>query len=336
MRIWILFIGLFSLSISAQIGGEEVYTFLNMPTSARQAALGGSTLTLLDEVNQPQWNPAVITPEIDNKLALNYINYLGDINYFSGHYAHMFNRHFGSLYGNLTYLNYGKFIAADEEGVETGTFKAYDMALTIGYAYQVPRTDFYVGANAKVIHSVIEKYNSMGIAGDFGIMYHDVHSPYTFAVAVRNIGTQLVAYDNTLEKLPLRISAGWSYRLEHVPLKVYTTFDNLQQWKLAHSNPSDATTDLEGNVVENEPGFLNNAIRHVVIGAELFPESGFNLRLGYNFQRAQELKIQGVRTFAGLSAGFGLQVRKFKLNYAFNKYHPATDSHTFSLGIDLK
>ena len=56
------------MSINGQVGGENVYQFLNVSTSARQIALGGEILTLLDDVNQPTWNPSVISEEIDNKL----------------------------------------------------------------------------------------------------------------------------------------------------------------------------------------------------------------------------------------------------------------------------
>ena len=76
-------------------------------------------------------------------------------------------------------------------------------------------------------------------------------------------------------------------------------------------------------------------MRHFVLGAELFPESGFNLRLGYNFRRAKELQLDDIRTFAGFSAGFGLKMGRFKLNYAYTKYHPAENTSTFSLLINL-
>jgi hypothetical protein len=325
------------INIFSQVGGEEVYSFLNMPTSARQSALGGSVLTLTDDVNQPMWNPASISQEIDQMLSLNYVNFLADINYVSASYAYTFNEHFGTLHTNLTYLNYGKFIAADENGAETGTFKAFDMAFSVGYGYQIPRSDFYLGANVKVINSVIEEYNSFGIATDFGIMYYSLYRPYKFALVVRNAGIQLKSYNQVQEKLPLQIQAGMSYQLEHVPIRVYTTLDNLQKWKLAYPNPSDNIGDLgNGEIIESKPTFFDNTLRHFVFGAELFPDKGFTLRAGYNVQRAQELSINGVRTFGGLTFGFGLKVRKLKLNYAFSKYHPASDSHTFSLSLNLK
>lgn len=93
-----------------------------MPTSARQVALGGKVLTLTDDVNQPLWNPSVINNDLDNQLAINYLNFLTDINYTSVSYAYMFNRYLGTFHAGITYANYDEFIEVDENGVETGTF----------------------------------------------------------------------------------------------------------------------------------------------------------------------------------------------------------------------
>jgi len=330
-----LLIVLVSLNVSAQVGGEQVYTFLNFPTSARQTALGGSVLTLTDDVNQPLWNPAAINDELDSKMSVNYVNYLAEINFFSTSYAYNVDRHIGTFHTGLTYLNYGSFIAADESGNETGTFNAFDMALSVGYAYQIPRTNFHIGANAKIINSVIEKYSSLGLAADVAIMYYNSNKPYKFSAVIRNAGAQITNYTDVKEPIPLQILVGGSFQPEHVPVRIYGTLDNLQRWNLAQTNPSDSTSDFEGNVLENKPSFLNNLMRHVVIGAELFPDKGFSLRTGFNFQRAQELSLKNTRTFAGLNFGFGLKMKRFKLNYAFSKYHPVADTHSFSLEINL-
>jgi len=335
MKILFQFIFLVSFVSYSQVGGESVYNFLNVPTSARQAALGGKVITLLDDVNQPLWNPATINLNNDNQFAVNYLNFLTDISYTSISYAHMINRNFGLLHGGITYANYGKFIEADENGVETGTFNAYDMAFSLGYAYEVPFSNVSVGANAKVANSVIQNYSSFGVVADFGIMYENEHQPYVFTLAARNIGYQITTYDGTQEEVPIEILFGASYKVENVPVRWYLTVDNLQKWNVAEPNPSNSTTGIDGTVTQEKISFLDNTMRHMVIGAEFFPEGLFNIRLGYNFRRAKELKLDGIRTFAGFSAGFGMQMRRIKLNYAFSKYHPAENTSTFSLLIDL-
>ena len=319
----------------SQVGGERVFNFLNVTTSARQAALGGEALTLRNDVNQPLWNPSIITNDIDNQASVNYMDFLADVNYGSATFAHLFTRRVGTFHAGVTFVNYGEFIAADENGNETGNFKARDLAFQIGYAYDLPFDNFTFGANLKFISSTIENFRSSGIAADFAISYYNVFKPYMFTAVIRNVGHQITAFDQVKEKLPLEIAVGASYKLENIPLRWHFTLNNLQQWKVAVPNPSDSQTTIDGTANEEKITFLGNAIRHVAFGAEFFPDKGFNLRLGYNFRRGRELRLTERRTFAGFTAGFGLKMGRFKLNYAFSKFHPASNTNTFSLNVDL-
>lgn len=325
----------FLKNLTAQVGGEEVYQFLNVSTSARQVALGGEVLTLIDDVSQPIWNPAAITNEIDRELAVNYTSYLTGINIGSASFAYTPNLHFGTLHTSIKYLNYGSLIGADIQGNETGNFSASDIALSIGYSYNIPWSDFFIGTNIKFISSTIDTYSSNAIALDIGVLYYNPNRRYRFSVVARNIGAQISSFNGTRERLPFEVVAGGSYRLENVPLRWYLTLDNLQKWQVGVPNPSNSSTNLDGETTDEEVSFLDNTFRHLVVGAELFPESVINLRVGYNFRRGKELQLQNVRTFGGVSFGFGLKMNKFKLNYAYSKYHSASNVSTFSLQIDL-
>ena len=335
MKIVIRLIFLASLMGYSQVGGERIYSFLNIPTSAHQAALGGETLTMHDDVNQPLWNPSSISRFMDNQLALSYVNYLVGVNVGSISYAHLINRRIGTIHGGIQYINYGEFIGADETGQETGNFSARDLAVSVGYAYNIPWSDFYVGANIKVLSSKIENYTSQGAAMDFGILYFSDYKPFSFTGVIRNIGYQISPYDEIRENLPMEIAVGASYKLEDVPLKWHLTINNLQKWNISVPNPSEGQTDLDGNTTDENISIFSNAIRHFVIGAEFFPDKKFNIRLGYNFRRAAELKLTESRTFAGVTAGFGLQMGRFKLDYAYTQYHPADNTSTFTLHLDL-
>jgi len=326
---------LFSMSTFSQVGGERIFNFLNVTTSARQAALGGEALTLYDDVDQPLWNPSTINKEMDNQASLSYVDFLADISYGSLSFAHLINRRFGTLHAGITYVNYGKFIGADENGDETGTFKAKDLAFSVGYAYQISNSDFYVGTNLKLISSSIENFTSSGVAADFGLTYFNDLKPYVFSAVIRNVGYQIKAFDEERESLPLEIAIGASYKLDNVPLQWHITVDNLQQWNVSTENPSDSQTTIGGDTSNEKISFIGNAFRHIVVGAEFFPDKGFNLRLGYNFRRARELRLTESRTFAGFTAGFGLKMRRLKLNYAFTKFHPASNTNTFTLQINL-
>ena len=330
-----LVILLHSLATTAQVGGESVYQFLNISTSARQIALGGEVLTLENDINQPMWNPAVINNNLDTKLAVNYASYLAGINIGSISYAREISRRIGTVHGSVTYLDYGTLLGADTNGTETGNFNANDISIAIGYAYNLPNTNFYIGSNVKLISSNISSFSSTGIASDIGLLYQSPFKPYSFALVARNMGTQIKSFNGVYERIPFKLAFGGSYRLEHVPLKWYFTLDNLQQWEVAVANPSAQTSDLEGNITEEQIGFIGNALRHFIIGAELFPNRAINVRLGYNFRRSAELKLQNARTFSGISFGFGIKMNRFKFNYAHSKFHSASNTGTFSLEIDL-
>ncbi len=332
-----IFLLFFTTSVCAQIGGESTYQFLNLISSPRQAALGGKVITNYDyDVTGGLFNPASINPEMDNQLALNYSSYLGGISYGTGAYAYTWDRHVQTFHVGMTYINYGSFDGYDENGVSTGSFTGNEAALSMGYAYQIPFSDFYVGANLKLITSKLEQYNSLGGAIDVGVMYINKKLDFNAALVVRNFGTQFTTYAGTNEKLPFEVSLGLSQTLENVPIRWHLTFENLQKWPIGASNPARATTDLDGNQTQEKVGFLNETLRHTIIGAELFPDRGFNIRVGYNFRRAEELRIVDQRNFSGLSFGVGIKLNTLRFSYTHARYTSASNTSFFGLQIDLR
>lgn len=325
-----------SLTVLGQVGGRSVYQFLNLVTSPRQAALGGKTITIYDnDVNQAHFNPATINAEMDNKLSLNYGSYYGDVTYGTAAYAYTYDRHLQTFHAGVNYVNYGKFDGYDENGQPTASFTGSDISLSFGYAYNIPFTSFYVGANAKLISSTLESYNSFGAAVDIGGLFIDERNDVNWALVIRNIGTQITPYYETREKLPLEVLVGVSQLMENVPIRWHLTLENMQQWNVAFSNPNRAEGSLDGGSSDEKISFFNNALRHIVVGAELFPDKGFNLRVGYNFRRAEELRILEQRNFSGISVGIGLKIRKLKFNYSYSRYTLAANTSLFGLTIDF-
>lgn len=320
----------------AQVGGKSVYQFLDLVTSPRQAALGGKLITIYDEdVNQALFNPATINERMDNHLSLNYGSLFGEVTYGTASYAFTYDRHVQTFHAGVNYVNYGTFEGYDENGLETTSFTGSEIALSFGYAYNIPYTDVYVGANAKLISSTLENYNSFGGAIDLGALYVDEYNEINIALAVRNVGMQFTTYAGANEKLPFEIIAGISQKLEHVPLRWHLTLENLQQWDVSFSNPARAEGNIDGGSTPEEVGFFNNALRHLIVGAELFPEKAFNLRMGYNFRRGEELSIVEQRNFSGFSLGFGLRFNKIKFDYSYSRYTLAANTSLFGLTINF-
>jgi hypothetical protein len=326
-----------SVYVCAQLGGQSTYQFLNLVSSPRQAALGGKVLTNVDyDVSQGLYNPATINVAMDNQLAVNYSSYLGGISYGTAAYAYTWDRRVQTFHAGITYINYGTFEGYDEFGEKTQDFSGGEAALSFGYAFQIGYSDFYFGANAKLINSKLEQYSSFGVATDLGLLYLDEDIEFQATLVVRNLGTQITTYAGTYDSLPLEIDIGLSQTLENIPLRWHLTFENLQQWPIATANPARATTDLEGNQTQDEVGFLANVARHTILGAELFPDKGFNIRLGYNFRRAEELRILEQRSFSGLSVGFSVKLNRFRFSYTHARYTNASNPNFFGLQIDLQ
>lgn len=319
-----------------QIGGQSVYQFLNLVTSARQAALGGKVLTLYDEdVNQAHFNPAAINAEMDNKLSLNYGNYYGEVAYGTAAYAYTIDRHLQTFFAGVNYINYGNFEGRDETGALTSDFSGSEAALSFGYAINIPNSDFHVGGSLKAISSVLESYQSWGIAFDLGGVYVNDDNGLNLALTIRNAGTQLSTYAGNREPLPFEILAGISQELENVPIRWHLTLENLQQWNVAFSNPARAVGTIDGGQEEENVSVFNNALRHVIFGLEFFPRKSFNIRLGYNFRRAEELRLLEQRNFSGISAGIGIKMGKLKFNYSYSRYTLAANTSLFGLTINF-
>ncbi len=321
----------------AQVGGETTYRFLNLIASPRQAALGGKVLTSVDyDVTQAIFNPATINLEMDNQFALNYSSYLGGISYGNAAYAYTVDRRAQTFHAGITYVNYGEFDGYDEVGNSTGSFSGSETALSLGYATQLGYSKFYFGTNFKLITSQLEQYNSLGVAVDLGLIYINKDLDFNATLVVRNLGAQITTYADLNERIPFEVAFGMSQTLENVPIRWHVTLENLQQWPIAQPNPARTTSDLSGNQTSEEIGFIGQIIRHTIVGAELFPEGGFNIRLGYNFRRGEELRIIDQRNFSGLSAGIAIKMNKTRFSYTHAKYTSSANANFFGLQIDLR
>lgn len=307
---------------------------MNLVSSARQSSLGSKTISVKDEdVNFAIFNPALINKGMDGKVSFNYVDYFTDVNYGSFAYGRDFDS-LGTFVASITYVNYGEFIRS-EDGEELGVFSANEMALNVGYSYEIDSL-WTVGANAKIINSVLDSWNSYGMAFDFGVIYKVPNKKMMLAFVMKNVGIQFKTYSgHDRENLPFELQFGITQELEHLPLQWSLTLDNLQQLDVSFSNPSATSIDGEGNEEGEDITLLNKAMRHVIIGAELFPRRSFSVRLGYNFRRAAEMDLQEQKNFGGFSFGFGMKIKKFRVSYGRSVYSPAGGTNNFSIVTDL-
>lgn len=334
----IIFIGIYSIQSNAQVGGTHTYDFLNLINSARVASLGGDVIAINDnDLNLTYHNPALLNSEMSHDLVLNYVNYFTDINY--GYAAYATNiKNYGIFSGGIEYINYGKFIAADEKGIVSGEFKAAEYAIHLIYSRDID-SSFRVGVNVKPIISTLEKYTSLGLAADFGIVYNKPRSLFTAALVVKNLGTQLKGYTDEKESLPFNIQLGISQKLRHAPLLFSVTFDHLEKWDLTYDKPEEESSldplSSQESSESNIDKIADQLMRHIILGIEFNPVNNFYVRAGYNYRRRQEMLIESKTSTIGFSWGFGVKISKFYLSYGRATYHLAGASDHFSISTNL-
>jgi hypothetical protein len=328
----------FSIQLFSQIGGTHTYDFLNLVNSARVASFGGDVIAINDnDFNLTYHNPALLNPEMNRDLLVNYVNYFTDINY--GYAAYATNlKNKGTFSGGIQYINYGKFIAADEKGIVTGEFKAAEYAVNLIYSQAID-SNFRVGINVKPIISTLEKYTSLGLVADFGVVYNKPRSLFTAALVIKNLGTQLKTYANQKESMPFNIQLGISQKLKHAPFLFSVTFDHLEKWDLTYEVPKDESIldpfPTEENSESSIDKIADQFMRHVLIGVEFNPVNNFYVRAGYNYRRRQEMLIESRTSTIGFSWGFGVKISKFHISYGRATYHLAGASDHFSISTNL-
>jgi len=312
-------------SLSAQTGGTNVYQFLNLMQSGIVSSLGGSNVSLMNgDVNLASCNPSLLSPEMNNNLALNYVNYLAGINYGMSVYSFTLPG-IGNSAAGITYLNYGAFREADESGVITGTFRAAEYALSLMFSREID-SSFRAGVTVKPVLSHLEKYTSFGIAVDIGVSWQSRDRLTSAGAVIRNAGFQVTTYDGeTREKLPFEIQAGISRRLAHAPFRFSATLRHLERFDLTH--------DYETPSGTSGSGFFEDAARHLVLGAEVLPHKNFYFSAGFNYQRRKELMVESGTAMAGFSWGFGINTTYLSLGFGRASFHLAGASNHFSIVV---
>lgn len=336
---------LLPLAAFAQVGGNNTYEFMNLPPSARAAALGGFPIAIRDaEVSLAYQNPSLINYKMDKQLSLNATVYVAGIKYgYAGYADHFGKEQEGTnllrFNTGIQYINYGDFIKSDSTGTILGEFKADEYVMHFGVAMQdkkAPRVTY--GANLKFLYSTLDVNYSSALALDLAANYADTSHRWSFALLFKNIGKPIKNYsEDNLEKLPFEIQLGVSKELKHMPLRLIATVQHLEQFNIRYDNPDDEenislfSTDTVKKIKKYT---LDKIARHLIIGGEFTIAGIIKLDIAYNYMRRQELKMPGRSGIAGFSLGMGLHVKKFSIHYGHSIYNIAGATNHFSFALN--
>ena len=296
------------LSVLATISwGQESqteYNFLRLPVSAHAAALGGENITIIEDDPALMFsNPALAASVSDMTVGLNYMNYMKGANYMGASFTKAIKEK-ATIAGGIQYMNYGKMKEVDENNVQTGEFSASEIAIQGIFSYELAR-NLVGGITAKFITSYIGNYNSMAVGVDLGLNWYEPETEWSVSAVAKNLGGQVKAYEEDFGKMPLDLQLGVSKTFAALPVRLSLTLVDLTHYNYR---------------------FIN----HLNLGAEVLLSQNIWIGAGYNFRKAEEMKIgtgdDESAHGAGFSIGAGVNLERFRINLAYGKYHASSNS----------
>lgn len=237
-RISILLIAC-AMFVSANITkaqGEAAVPFLLLAPDSRAGGIGESGVALADNSSAIFWNPAGIAFLTGSEVGITHSNWLPqfnlDIFYDYATYRQYIEDISGSVTASVTYMNYGEFVRTLSNSPDpVGTFRAYDVAFTLGYATKLSN-DWGLGLNARLIHSRLadkptEQEQGSGVATsisfDIGALWRpaslelpligDLSNKFSIGMNLSNLGPKIYYIDQAqADPIPTNFRFGFAVR----------------------------------------------------------------------------------------------------------------------------
>ncbi len=303
---------------SAQPSRLTGFGLLRIEPSARATALAGAYGTGNGEdVNALFANPALLDETSHRRLSVGYLNHLADVSAGFAAFAYDAERLGGTVGGALRFLSYGDFERAEADGTRPGdTFGASDAIVTLSYARPYGERVRW-GASAHAVFSSLDDASAQAIAADVGVTYGVPERGFAVSASLRNLGIVTSSLGAEDDVLPVDLRLSVSKQLQYVPLLITVAGYDLTSF-------------------ENENGSaLSEVARHLSVGGELQLGRPFALRVGYNHRLHEDLKTDTRIDLAGLGLGFGLNLRRFGFDYAYNAWSSFGGLHHLTLRTRL-
>src|SRR3989339_29181 len=285
--------------------GKTSASFLKIGLGARAIGMGESYAGIADDVYAVYWNPAGLNNLTSNEFTAMHTEWFQDIRY---EYASAALRldaksvcafSLGGLY--LAGIERRTVMENPEDGpsLPEGTFGAYDILAVASYSSKLDES-WTLGANIKGVYESIDIYGGFTIALDVGAIYKIVPN-VNIGMVIQNFGPHL-SIRETSYWLPLNIKVGVGFKIPEVNLT--GDFDINQ--------PIDNFTKFSAGLEYNYDNLL-------------FPRIGYRYR--FNGNELGEL--------SGLTAGIGIRISDYQLDYAFVPFGDLGVTHRISFTARL-
>lgn len=306
---------------------SPAYNFLNVTSSTRSYGLGGINITTVDnDINTIDQNPALLGPEFDLQLGVNYMRYIGDSNFAGVTFGGRATDHSGWA-AFVQYYGYGSMKEADETGNVTGTFSPKDVSFGGVYSHDI--TDRLRGGIAlKMLYSSYAEYTAFALATDLGLNYYNPERDLSLSLVVANLGGQVKRFTDSYDRLPVDLRLGWAKSFGNLPVRFGITAWNLTKWHLPYYDAGDGSADSE---MRRKDSFMSNLFRHLIFSADFIPSEKFHIGIGYNYKTRTDMSTYSRSLLSGFSVGAGLKFGGFNLGVAFAQPH--TGASTFMVNF---
>lgn len=357
----LLMIGLTFLAIpqKSYAQGEAAVPFLLLAPDSRFGALGESGTGLADNSAAIFWNPAGIAFLTGTEITITHSNWLPQFNLDLFYDYLTFRTYIEELSGNLTasvtYMNFGEFVRTLEGGPEpVGTFRAYDAALTLGYATKLGN-DWGIGFNFRIIHSRLSDQPtgeeqgtgvatsvSFDIAGMWrpeylNIFGWELENRLSIGANLSNLGPKITYIDaKQSDPIPTNFRLGFAFQLlrDEFNSLVYT----LDFSKLLVSRDSTGSDEFYTGIITSwGDNNISEELRDIVTSMGLEYWYGtpgdflFALRSGFFYEDPS----YGNRKFLTFGAGLRYDIYGFDFSYisSIEENHPLDGTLRFTISI---
>lgn len=323
----------------SQTGGNTSFQLLDLHFNARSLGLGGDFISVKDkDVNMGVANASLLNEKMNQDISFSTSLMPAGINYGNLSYGYKI-KDIAMMSSYIQYIAYGKFDRTTINGTKEGTFSPFEMIAGSSIGREVNKR-LSIGANLNFLYSQLETYNSFGASVNLSGTFHNEDKGVLVTVLAKNIGYQFKSYTNNKSRkpLPIDVQLATSYKLPHAPFRISVLIHHLNKWDLTYNDPTlKPTTDpLTGELIPVEKAsWFEKLGRHFTFQLETLIGKHFDLRVGFDYQRRQELALVERPGIAGLSFGAGLKFKKFSLDYGFLVYSRAGFNNMITLSTNL-
>jgi hypothetical protein len=274
--------------------GTTGFAFLNTKYSARASAMANAFTGISNDGAAVFFNPGGLVQTSGYELSSTYISLFDGVQ--GGSVVYSMSR---SEKRSMAF--FGQFLTAteiktlaDDAGNYLGTDGEFGYSdIIVGISDSHVLTDLLnLGVSIKYIMESIDGNSASAVVADIGVLNQTANEDLKMGVTVKNLGKQITYFTDTKykENLPTIVTVGFGY---HPDEKLFTDFE--------------VNKPIKGD-------FTFRA------GAEYLVHEMIKLRAGYNAD-AKDWKTGGdSELFAGLSFGFGVEWKKYTIDYAINSY----------------